>query len=156
MRTLIQQQPLLIIMLFVTAAALTNNDGDVLLQQRPKGKPMAGLWEFPGGKVDDGETPEQALIRELREELAINVTLDALIPLSFVTHPLNTASNQPDEAGATQAMNADNMLLLLLYRCTQWRGEITPQELQSYRWVSRTEMDRLPMPPADVPLLDFL
>jgi 8-oxo-dGTP diphosphatase len=142
-------------MLFVVAAALIDTRGHIFVQQRPEGKPMAGLWEFPGGKVHENETPEHALIRELKEELNIDVTLTHLTPLSFVTHPLNANTKQPDGRAAT-ALNAEALLLLLLYRCTVWSGIITPQEQQRYRWVDRDTLRMLPMPPADIPLIDFL
>ncbi len=144
------------LMLFVTAAALVNPRGEILLQQRPAGKPMAGLWEFPGGKVEPHETPEQALCRELHEELAITVTPEQCTPLTFITHPLNNSNNQPDQHEASAANHADNMLLLLLYRCTEWEGIVTPQEAQIYRWVSKKAMQGIPMPPADMPLIGFL
>ncbi len=93
-------------MLFVVAAALTNQDGEILLQKRPEGRQMAGLWEFPGGKVDVGESPESALVRELQEELGIDVLAENLVPITFASEPLG-----------------DRNLLLLLYRCTKWQGE---------------------------------
>ncbi len=142
--------------IFVTAAALYHPDGTVLLQQRPEGKPMDGLWEFPGGKVQAGETPEQALVRELREELAIEVMPSHLTPLSFVTHPLSPSNGQPDGKERSSAASADTMLLLLLYRCTQWEGEIRPQESQIWQWVALDALASLPMPPADVPLIPYV
>lgn len=126
-------------MLFVVAAALTNQVGEILLQRRPDGKQMAGLWEFPGGKVDPGESPELALARELREELGIVVALSDLVPVTFASEPLG-----------------DRNLLLLLYRCTFWQGE--PQALDSpeLRWLTPNAMHALPMPPADIPLVRAL
>jgi 8-oxo-dGTP diphosphatase len=132
-------------MLFVVSAVLYNGAGNVLVQERPKGKPMAGLWEFPGGKVDAGETPEQALVRELREEVGIAVSLSDLTPLSFVTQPLDDThvSGQP-------------WILLLLYACFKWQGAITPQEGQKCEWVDEARLRTLPMPPADTPFLDVI
>ncbi len=143
-------------MLFVSAVALYNSEGQILLQQRPEGKPMAGLWEFPGGKVEAGETPEAALIRELREELNIEVEPQNLEPLSFVTHAINPASNQPDDADAFYTDDANNQLLLLLYRCHIWRGDMKPLEGQHVQYFTQMAMHRLPMPPADRPLLGFI
>ena len=143
-------------MLFVTAVALYNTEGQILLQQRPEGKPMAGLWEFPGGKVETGETPETALIRELKEELDIDVKPQNIEPLSFVTHAINPQSNQPDNADAFYTDNANRQLLLLLYRCYIWRGELEPQEGQHVQYFTPMAMQRLPMPPADKPLLGFV
>jgi len=126
-------------MLVVVAAALVNREGQVLLQQRPEGKAMAGLWEFPGGKVEAGETPEAALCRELAEELGVNVSSDALLPLAFAS---TQAGGRP--------------LLLLLYGCTRWQGEAQALEAPEIRWLSVADMPCLPMPPADVPLVDAL
>jgi 8-oxo-dGTP diphosphatase len=126
-------------MLFVTAAALINENGAILLQKRPEGKAMAGLWEFPGGKVERGETPAAALIRELKEELGVEVDAKNLIPCTFASEALG----QRD-------------LLLLLYTCRIWRGE--PQALESPEiiWVMPGEMHKFPMPPADVPFIAVL
>lgn len=126
-------------MLFVVAAALTNQAGEILLQKRPEGRQMAGLWEFPGGKVDAGESPESALIRELKEELGIEVEAQNLTPLTFASEPLG-----------------DRNLLLLLYRCNAWAGEPQPLDTPELRWLQPSEMRDLPMPPADVPLVTAL
>jgi 8-oxo-dGTP diphosphatase len=126
-------------MLFVVAAALTNQVGEILLQRRPGGKQMAGLWEFPGGKVDVGESPESALVRELEEELGVEVLIKNLTPVTFASEPLG-----------------DQNLLLLLYRCTEWRGDPQPLHSPELRWLYPSEMDSLPMPPADVPLVRAL
>lgn len=123
-------------MLFVVAAALTNQVGEILLQRRPEGKQMAGLWEFPGGKVDAGESPELALVRELREELGIDVAVSDLIPITFASEPLGSKN-----------------LLLLLYRCTRWQGEPEALDSPELRWVYPSDMHALPMPPADQPLV---
>ncbi len=126
-------------MLFVVAAALTNQVGEILLQRRPNGKQMAGLWEFPGGKVDAGESPESALVRELEEELGIIVEVRDLVPMTFASEPLEHRN-----------------LLLLLYRCQQWRGAPVPLESPELRWLLPTDMRNLPMPPADRPLVHAL
>ena len=161
-------------MLFVVAAALVDVDGRVLLTQRPEGKPMAGLWEFPGGKVKpDEETPEEALCRELKEELAIRTAPCCIWPLSFVTYPLSD-TGQPDKnfdapAVAASANDAgdmgcnplapfpafdpDDMLLMLLYLCRRWDGLPQPMEGQAMKWVKPSELADYPMPPADVPLV---
>jgi 8-oxo-dGTP diphosphatase len=123
-------------MLFVVAAALTNQAGEILLQKRPEGKQMAGLWEFPGGKVEPNESPESALVRELREELGIEVSALDLLPITFVSEPL----------GARH-------LVLLLYRCTQWQGEPAALDSPELRWLWPSDMHQLQMPPADVPLV---
>lgn len=119
----------------VAAVALVDTDGRVLVQRRPPGKPLADLWEFPGGKVEPGETPERALIRELREELGIQVTGACLAPATFASHPLG-----------------EGHLILLLYVCRKWSG--TPQALAAseLRWVRPTGLHALDMPPADKPL----
>lgn len=126
-------------MLLVVAAALTNQVGEILLQRRPDGKQMAGLWEFPGGKIDAGESPESALIRELEEELGIITEARDLVPMTFASEPLEHRN-----------------LLLLLYRCRQWRGEPAPLESPELRWLLPTDMHNLPMPPADRPLVRAL
>ncbi|TZG27901.1 (deoxy)nucleoside triphosphate pyrophosphohydrolase [Sphingomonas montanisoli] len=126
-------------MLMVTAVALIDADGRVLVQQRPEGKPMAGLWEFPGGKIEPGETPEAALIRELREELAIETQTACLAPAAFASEPLG-----------------ERHLLLLLYICRKWRGIPQAVEAQALKWVRPVELHNLPMPPADKPLIGLL
>ena len=123
----------------VAAVSLVDIDGRVLIAQRPEGKAMAGLWEFPGGKVDDGETPEEALIRELQEELGIDVTENCLAPLTFASHRYETFH-----------------LLMPLYVCRVWKGEATPCEGQVLKWVSPMRLRDYPMPPADVPLVAML
>jgi 8-oxo-dGTP diphosphatase len=125
--------------LFVVAAALVDRDNRVLIAQRPEGKSLAGLWEFPGGKLDPGETPEQALVRELREELGISVCLTCLAPFTFASHSYDTFH-----------------LMMPLYVCRSWEGEITPREGQSIKWVKVSELAAYPMPPADIPLIPWL
>lgn len=124
---------------FVAACALVDPDGRVLIAQRPEGKPMAGLWEFPGGKVESGETPEQSLIRELEEELGIVVKEACLAPLTFASHSY-----------------PDFHLLMPLYICRRWEGTVTPREGQSLKWVRPNRLREFPMPPADVPLVAHL
>ncbi len=126
-------------MLLVVACALVDKDGRVLVAERPAGKSMAGLWEFPGGKVETGETPEAALIRELKEELSIDVTAACLAPLSFASHAY-----------------ADFHLLMPLYVCRKWDGELTPREGQKTQWKRPRDLFDLPMPPADKPLIAAL
>jgi len=123
----------------VTAVALIDADGRVLLAQRPEGKPMAGLWEFPGGKVHDGETPERALIRELDEELGIDVEASCLAPLTFASHAY-----------------PDFHLLMPLYVCRKWSGIVTAREGQQLKWVRPPRLGDYPMPPADKPLVAML
>jgi 8-oxo-dGTP diphosphatase len=123
----------------VVAAALVDRDGRLLVQQRPEGLPMAGLWEFPGGKLEPGETPEQALIRELAEELAIDVDHACLAPACFASEALG-----------------DKHLLLLLYVCRKWRGTPVAQHASALRWVRPVELHALDMPPADKPLIGLL
>ena len=123
----------------VAACALVDADGRVLVAQRPEGKTMAGLWEFPGGKVDDGEKPEAALIRELKEELGIDVSEACLAPLTFASHSYD-----------------DFHLLMPLYVCRRWKGEARPQESQVLRWVRPNRLRELAMPPADLPLIPHL
>ena len=125
--------------LIVVAAALVDRDGRLLVQQRPEGLSMAGLWEFPGGKLEPGETPEQALIRELGEELAIDVDHACLAPACFASEPLG-----------------DRHLLLLLYVCRKWRGTPVAQHASALRWVRPAELHGLAMPPADKPLIGLL
>jgi len=126
-------------LLLVVAAALTDRDGRVLLTERPEGKAMAGLWEFPGGKLMPGETPEAALLRELREELDIDTEASCLAPLTFASHAY-----------------ADFHLLMPLYVCRVWRGVPRPIEGQRLAWVRPNEMRNWPMPPADRPLVAML
>jgi 8-oxo-dGTP diphosphatase len=123
----------------VAACALIDADGRVLLAQRPQGKSMAGLWEFPGGKVETGERPEQSLIRELREELGIAVKEECLAPLTFASH-----------------VYPDFHLLMPLYVCRRWEGFVAPQEGQALKWVKPSELRNYPMPPADEPLISHL
>ena len=123
----------------VAAVALFDTDGRVLVAQRPEGKSMAGLWEFPGGKLEQGETPEEALIRELREELAIETVESCLAPFTFASHAYN-----------------DFHLLMPLYVCRKWDGKITPVERQQIKWVEPMKLSDYPMPPADKPLIAML
>ena len=124
---------------FVAACALVDPDGRVLIAQRPEGKPMAGLWEFPGGKVEAGETPEQTLIRELEEELGIVVKEACLAPLTFASHSY-----------------PDFHLLMPLFICRRWDGMVTAREGQRLTWVRPNRLRDYPMPPADVPLVAHL
>lgn len=123
----------------MVAAALVDGEGRILLQQRAPGRAMAGLWEFPGGKVEEGERPEAALARELEEELGIGVDLAALTPAAFAS-----------------ADNEGRPMLLLLYLCREWRGEPRPLDAAALQWVRPAEMGALPMPPADAPLIPLL
>lgn len=123
----------------VSAVALIDVDGRVLLAQRPEGKSMAGLWEFPGGKVEEGETPENALIRELREELGIDTRASCLAPLAFASHTYD-----------------DFHLLMPLFACRRWEGTVQPLEGQTLAWVRPVAMRDYPMPPADDPLVPIL
>lgn len=125
--------------ILVAAAALIDPDGRVLLAQRPAGRSMAGLWEFPGGKVEPGETPEQALIRELHEELAIDVSASCLAPFTFASHAY-----------------PDFHLLMPLYVCRRWQGIVRPREGQAVKWLRPAQMADVPMPPADKPLVAML
>jgi len=125
--------------MLVAAVALIDADGRVLVQQRPEGKPMAGLWEFPGGKVEPGETPEIALIRELKEELGIDTQAACLAPATFASEPLGSRH-----------------LLLLLYVCRRWKGAPQPLEGGALKWVRPVELHGLAMPPADRPLIGLL
>ena len=126
-------------LLLVVAVALIDADNRVLISKRPEGKQLAGLWEFPGGKLDPGETPEQALVRECREELGIEVCETCLAPLTFASHSYDGFH-----------------LLMPLYICRNWEGEISPQEGQEVAWVRANRLQHYPMPPADVPLLPAL
>ena len=123
----------------VAAAALVNGQGEVLLAQRPEGKSMAGLWEFPGGKVDKGETPEYALMRELEEELAIQTRPCCFHPIAFASHTYN-----------------DFHLLMPLFACRVWEGEPQMNEHQNFAWVKPVDMLDYPMPEADIPLVAAL
>ena len=125
--------------LLVVAAALIDADGRVLLSQRPAGKNMAGLWEFPGGKIEQGETPEAALIRELHEELGIHTQESCLAPLTFASHQYD-----------------DVHLLLMLYVCRRWQGTPTPREDNPITWVRPPRLGDYAMPPADKPLVAML
>lgn len=123
----------------VSAVALIDRDGRVLLAQRPEGKSMAGLWEFPGGKVEEGETPEMALVRELHEELGIETWESCLAPLSFASHTYD-----------------DFHLLMPLYACRKWNGIVRGKEGQSLAWAKANELRDYPMPAADIPLIPIL
>ena len=126
-------------LVLVAAVALIDPDGRVLLAQRPEGKPMAGLWEFPGGKLEPGETPEAALIRELEEELGIDTWASCLAPLSFASH-------------AYPAFH----LLMPLFACRKWQGVPRPRGHVALKWVAVRDLANYPMPPADRPLLPIL
>jgi 8-oxo-dGTP diphosphatase len=126
-------------LLLVAACALVDPDHRVLLARRPEGRPMAGLWEFPGGKVRAGETPEACVIRELEEELGLDVTADCLAPLTFASHTYD-----------------DFHLLMPLFVCRVWDGLPEPREGQVLKWVRPRDMGGYPMPPADLPLVAFL
>ena len=126
-------------LVLVAAVALIDPDGRVLLAQRPEGKSMAGLWEFPGGKVEDGERPEEALIRELHEELGIDTWESCLAPLSFASHAYD-----------------DFHLLMPLFACRKWQGTVQAHEHQALKWVRPNQLRDYPMPPADLPLIPVL
>ena len=126
-------------LVLVAACALLDVDGRVLLAQRPAGKPMAGLWEFPGGKVESGERPEDSLIRELKEELGIVVREACLAPLTFASHAY-----------------PEFHLLMPLFVCRRWDGTVTPREGQRLAWVRPNRLREYPMPPADEPLIAHL
>jgi 8-oxo-dGTP diphosphatase len=123
----------------VSAVALIDPDGRVLLAQRPEGKSMAGLWEFPGGKVEPGETPEAALIRELHEELGIETWSSCLAPLTFASHAY-----------------PDFHLLMPLFACRRWEGTPVAREGQVLKWAYARDLSDFPMPPADIPLIPIL
>lgn len=125
--------------LIVAAAALVDPDNRVLISERPQGKSLAGLWEFPGGKIAPGETPEEALVRELKEELDIDVCLTCLAPFTFASHTYEAFH-----------------LMMPLYLCRNWDGDIAPQEGQRVKWVRASRLVDYPMPPADLPLIPFL
>jgi 8-oxo-dGTP diphosphatase len=125
--------------LLVVAVALVDADGRVLIARRPEGKTLAGLWEFPGGKVDAHERPEAALIRELKEELGIDVEQSCLAPLTFASHTYD-----------------DFHLLMPLYVCRRWQGVVGPREGQELQWVTPLKLRDYPMPPADMPLIPHL
>ena len=125
--------------ILVSAVALIDRDGRVLLAQRPDGKSMSGLWEFPGGKVELGETPETALVRELEEELGINTWSSCLAPLTFASHSYD-----------------DFHLLMPIFACRRWEGIPTPREQQNLKWVHIGQMHDYPMPPADIQLIATL
>ena len=125
--------------ILVVAAALIDRDGRVLLAQRPPNKSMAGLWEFPGGKVEDGENPEDSLIRELNEELGIDTWGSCLAPLSFASHSYE-----------------DFHLLMPLFACRKWIGTPMAMEGQVLKWVSKSDLKNYAMPPADIPLISAI
>ena len=125
--------------LLVSAVALIDVDGRVLLAQRPAGKSLAGLWEFPGGKVESGETPEHALIRELQEELGIDTWASCLAPLTFASHSYDGFH-----------------LLMPLFACRKWAGTPQAREGQTLKWVRPHDLRKYPMPPADIPLIPIL
>ena len=126
-------------LLLVAACALIDADKRVLIARRPEGKPLAGLWEFPGGKVEEGEAPEDTIIRELAEELAVTVTKPCLAPLTFASH------HYPDFH-----------LLMPLFVCRRWQGDPVPREFQELKWVRANRLRDYPMPPADEPLISHL
>lgn len=126
-------------LVFVAACALVDADNRILLAERPQGKALAGLWEFPGGKVDPGERPEQTLIRELREELGITVEEPCLAPLTFASHAYETFQ-----------------LFMPLWVCRRWEGQVRALEGQKLAWVKPGRLRDYPMPPADEPLIPFL
>ncbi|MVA82199.1 8-oxo-dGTP diphosphatase MutT [Agrobacterium vitis] len=125
--------------LLVAACALLDSDGRILLAQRPEGKSLAGLWEFPGGKVEPGETPEETLVRELEEELGIATKIPCLAPLTFASHTYETFH-----------------LLMPLYVCRRYEGMPQGREGQAIKWVKARDLRSYPMPPADEPLIPFL
>ena len=126
-------------MVLVAACAMIDADGRVLICKRPQGKQLAGLWEFPGGKVEKGETPEECLIRELEEELGVNVTAACLAPFVFTSHAYESFH-----------------LLMPLYLCRRWDGFVSAREHEALAWVRPEKLSDYPMPPADVPLVAWL
>lgn len=126
-------------LVLVSAVALFDKDNRILLAQRPEGKSMAGLWEFPGGKIETGETPEDALVRELHEELGIETWNSCLAPLTFASHSYD-----------------DFHLLMPLFACRKWNGIVTPREGQELAWVHASKLSDYPMPAADIPLIPIL
>lgn len=126
-------------LMLVSAVALIDRDGRVLLAQRPEDKSMAGLWEFPGGKIEDGETPEAALIRELEEELGINTWQSCLAPLTFASHGYDSFH-----------------LLMPLFACRKWQGTPRSKEGQTLKWVKPRDLKSYPMPAADLPMIPVL
>ena len=126
-------------LILVVACALIDADNRVLIAQRPPGKAMAGLWEFPGGKIEPGERPEATLIRELHEEIGITVSEACLAPLTFASHAY-----------------ADFHLLMPLYICRRWDGDVTAREHATLKWVRANKLRDYPMPPADIPLIPHL
>ncbi len=126
-------------LVLVVACALVDADGRVLIGQRPAGKPLAGLWEFPGGKVEPGETPESALIRELDEELGVQITQACLAPFVFASHAYESFH-----------------LLMPLYLCRRWEGFVERRNHEALAWVKPDKMADYPMPPADAPLVAYL
>ena len=126
-------------LVLVVACALVDADNRILIAQRPEGKSLAGLWEFPGGKVDAGETPEEALIRELREELGVETKTACLAPLTFASHSYD-----------------DFHLLMPLFACRKWEGIPAAREGQTLAWVRPDRLRDYPMPPADIPLIPIL
>ena len=126
-------------LLLVAAVALTDRDGRVLIARRPEGKALAGMWEFPGGKIEPGETPEAALIREIREELGIEICDTCLAPLTFASHRYERFH-----------------LLMPLFVCSTWEGEIAPREGQEIKWVRASRLADYPITPAGVPLIPHL
>jgi 8-oxo-dGTP diphosphatase len=126
-------------LILVSAVALVDTDGRILLAQRPAHKSMGGLWEFPGGKIEVGESPEAALIRELQEELDINTSESCLAPLSFASHAYD-----------------DFHLLMMLFVCRRWHGQPRPVEGGALKWVKPNQLRDYPMPPADIPLIPML